>query len=388
MSDPMHNIRCPVCGTINAAGTRFCIECSTRLPDAGEPAGYAPTLVLPHQQGGGGAGSPGSLPPQKSKRVWIIVGSIIAVVLLLICAGGAFAVYQVQQAAVHLAETATAQAAAAAQAETATAQAGETATAQAQSAAAAQAQTTTALANETATAAIQTATARSEQTAAAQPAETATTDAMTAGGNGGGFLTSGTPVVYEEGIAAAGTASAMVSTIETNFPEDQLNNSVYGPESGDIEHETGYVKRVFAEGIELQDFGATVTFHNPYSAEDGLWDYGIVFDAHEKAMYYFDIDSSSNWELSLKPEEGEYTTVAKGTLNSLDLTDGGTNEMVLLVYQGRAILMINEEDFVVVEISDNSSSGRVGLFTSLQVDHEKAGAITHYEDFELISLDQ
>lgn len=381
MSDPNQIVKCPSCGATNLGSNRFCIECSTRL----EPQDTAPTVVLPSsqqqqqqpQQSGG-----------SSKKLLIIGGVVLVVLMLAICAGGVV-FYQGQQR--QQAATATAQRLAAIEAETAEANAQATADADATTTAEAEANTTaTAEADATATAeaVMAAATARSESTATALAAEEPPTEepepldleepTLAIG--------DGDDADLDDSLNAAVTAAALVETIEATIPEEQLDEVVYGPDDGNIEHEAGYLKRVFASDIELHDFGASVVFYNPYDATEGDWDYGFVFEANEETLYYLLLDSDMSWGLSRYQDES-YERMDEGSLSSLDVSDGGSNELIAIVYQGTAVMMVNEEDFVVVDVPENTEAGRVGVFTSLQIDHEIDGSVTPYEEFEVISLD-
>lgn len=377
MEDQQNMQRCPTCGTLNPATSRFCIECSTRLTPSGaqpaqsQPEEYEPTLVMtpPSSEPDLPPYSPSPpQPPSGSKKwVWILAGVGVFFVLLL-CIGTivGYQGWQYYQTAQEEQE------------QTATARTHMTV--EAERAAMAMAETTTARANMTMeaeeAAKAETATAR----ARVSPTPTARNGASTATGAG----TEATP----DGQTAApeATAMAVLQTIEAEAPEPQ---TIYGPEDVRLVHEKGFFITDAPDEVSVRNFGAQAIFHNPYPLSMGGWDYGFLFSANDSEIYYLIVDSDADWSLRIRSRDGsESDLVAQGSLEQFDTSASGSNELFLMAYDDKAFLMVNDEFVSMIDIPQHTHSGPVGVLTAFYKDHDISGEVTRVEDFQIASFGQ
>jgi hypothetical protein len=378
MQDQQNMQRCPTCGTLNPATSRFCIECSTRLipsgaqPAQSQPEEYEPTLVITPSS------SEPDLPPYSpplqqprsgsKKWVWILAGA--GVVLILLLCTGVIVGYQgwkyYQTAQEEQEQTATAR---------------THMTVEAERAAMAMAETTTARANVTMeaeeAAKAETSTAR----ASISPSPTVGAGSSAAGGTG----TEATPATPDEQTAAPeATAMAVLQTIEAEAPEPQ---TIYGPEDVRLVHEKGFFITEAPDEISVRNFGAQAIFHNPYPLSMGGWDYGFLFPANDSEIYYLIVDSDADWSLRIRSRDGsESDLVAQGSIEQFDTSASGSNELFLMAYDDKAFFMVNDEFVSMIDIPQHTHSGPVGVLTAFYKDHDISGEVTRAEDFQIASF--
>jgi len=295
---------------------------------AQQPASYAPS-------------APASAPTPRATVATSGFGGLAWLAILLVVGGALlFGVQEIsrQQAAA----TATAEARA-----TETAEVRATTTAIARAAATAQANATaTAIANATATAG-----ARATATAIARATATV------------------------QSVRATATALA------------QRANKVYGPVSGSLSHQEGYITSRDAN-VNLRDFIVEVRFYNPYNRAEKSWDYGFLFrSAGGNQNYRLSIDSDSDWSLRLSEGDPNASKhVASGSIKNFDFSASGSNFLRLVVRSTSAFFFVNGDYIVTLDTSDKIAGGDVSAGTGFFSGNEMVGKSTRYEGFTVWSL--
>jgi hypothetical protein len=186
----------------------------------------------------------------------------------------------------------------------------------------------------------------------------------------------------------AATAQALQATATAMIPEASL---VYGPADGELEHlESGFIPQLDAE-VNLQDFVAEVRFYNPYERSRGEWDYGLGFrDIGNDENYRLYVDSNGDWSfesVTAWGEDANFDSVARGHLDGLDLSAGGSNHLRLIVQGGAALFFVNGDYVSTLDVSARNLHGGVWIGTGFEVGREIQGESTRYEGFSLWSLD-
>jgi len=151
---------------------------------------------------------------------------------------------------------------------------------------------------------------------------------------------------------------------------------VVGPESGSLNHTVdNYIEELDPE-VDVKDFVAQATIKNPYSPTRGDWDYGFMFNHDGKNAYYLILNQKREWELT----DINWKKIAGGTARYMDTSDGGTNEVTLVVKDNHAWLFINGQQIVDLNLA-NQRSGSVILATGFRQGTEMKGEKTDYKDF-------
>jgi WD40 repeat protein len=161
---------------------------------------------------------------------------------------------------------------------------------------------------------------------------------------------------------------------------------VYGPISGDLKHINGNLRIVTnSAGVTLRDFIAEAHFHNPYdgSTNGKSWSYGVFFrDQGGSNQYRFAISSGQSWELSYGT-----TPLDNGPLPGLDVSADGETLIAIKVKDNQAQIFVNGELIGTFNLSDHPDAGDIGVATGLYLNTMVAGAVTHYADFTIWSLE-
>ena len=166
----------------------------------------------------------------------------------------------------------------------------------------------------------------------------------------------------------------------------------YGPSSGELWHDPtdGLIKTQFAN-VFLSDMIVSATFVNPYSAASNDWDYGFIFrktgTGPTVRFLQVLVTSRKEWELSSRSAGGSRDRkIAEGTLNKLDTSAGGRNNVRVTVFGGRALFFVNGEFISMLDLSSLTDSGDVAAITGSYAGGEVAGAVTRYQDFQVHPL--
>ena len=169
---------------------------------------------------------------------------------------------------------------------------------------------------------------------------------------------------------------------------------VYGPTSGTLEQMEGGELPCTAAGVNLRDFVAEATFHNPEDAgfaAGGAWDYGLIFsNIGDDTEYRVSLDSESTWTFSL--HSSGYDISLRDTTGLLDLSGRGSNTLKLYVTVDKALLYVNGRyidtlDLVMLSLGQSSEAAHdVMVCAGIREEYAAIGRLTRYEDFRVWSL--
>ncbi|MGH2561271.1 MAG: hypothetical protein ACRDJH_19550, partial [Thermomicrobiales bacterium] len=157
--------------------------------------------------------------------------------------------------------------------------------------------------------------------------------------------------------------------------------SIAGPEAGEIPHDSERVI-IHELDVDVQDFVAHVGFTNPYSTDEGSWDYGIEFRLTDEAHYRLYVTSNEEWFLALGSQE----ILEQGEVTNLDTSEGGSNELDVVVFGDVAYFAVNGEFVTTIDVSGHTPGGDIAAGTAFLEGNFIEGAATPYEEFEVWEL--
>ena len=155
-------------------------------------------------------------------------------------------------------------------------------------------------------------------------------------------------------------------------------------ESGQLWHDDDDQIETSRMRTSATDFIAAAEFVNPHT---GGWDYGIAFRHIEFNRFRAVVVSSDgSWQYFLR--EGSTTpTHRESGRAALNLHEGGTNLLVLLVVGDTALFSVNGTRVAELDISRGADTGNIWVGTGFYAGNERAGSVTEYRDFSVWSLD-
>ncbi|MBZ0314876.1 MAG: protein kinase [Anaerolineae bacterium] len=183
------------------------------------------------------------------------------------------------------------------------------------------------------------------------------------------------------------------ATIVANYNPQLVQNVpgtlVFGPQNGNFTYrDDGFIRSVIS-GTDTRDFIAEVTFVNPYPTSEAVWDAGFLFrETATDEQLRLIIDSNLNYSLSNWQTGENVTDIESGKIYGLNLEDGDTNHLMLVVADGTGILFINGNLVVTLNVSSRTDSGSVSFGTSLVQGNLSEGEIMRYRDFAVWSIQE
>jgi hypothetical protein len=190
---------------------------------------------------------------------------------------------------------------------------------------------------------------------------------------------------------SAGPARAQSDQLTAPEFRDLVRNAekaepVYGPESGDLDQDPDVVTFSNAD-VDLANVLIEATFTNPYSPDDGQFDFGVQLRSTSSGREAtnirvlvlstgaFGVVESDKDELSLQ-----------GTYDGLDTASDGQNDLAVYADDDTLHVAING-DYVGSAQVDLTDSGDVAVGTSFLPDSYQRGATTSFDDFTVWDLD-
>ncbi len=168
----------------------------------------------------------------------------------------------------------------------------------------------------------------------------------------------------------------------------------YGPTEGTLEQLEGEGGPCAAASVNLRNFVAEATFHNPQDAgfaAGGAWDYGLVFpNIGEPTEYRGILDSESKWTFNLHSDA--YDISISDASNLVDTSDGGSNTIKLYVADESAHVYINGRyldtfDLVMLGLGQSELTHHdVSVCAGIREEYTTVGRLTQYEGFRVWSL--
>lgn len=176
--------------------------------------------------------------------------------------------------------------------------------------------------------------------------------------------------------------AAYPDTIAENL---QNATRAYGPVNITLSHDpsSNQIPKGGSAGNTVRDFVVDALFSNPYDADTGDWNTGILFRETLTTQYRLIITSKREWFLTL----GSDKLIARGMVTNLDTRQGGSNKLLVIVSGTEGRFYVNGEIAGQFDVSENQASGYVESGTGFFRDSSLKGAVTYVTDFVLWSLD-
>lgn len=184
--------------------------------------------------------------------------------------------------------------------------------------------------------------------------------------------------------------TAQVQSAATVEALDERASLIYGPSSGPLEQQAGGTQACSAAAVDLRNFVAEATFHNPADSDDA-WDYGIVAtNRNEGSEYRFVLASDGSWTFNL--HSPGYDISIRDEAPLLDLSRGAPNTLKLYVTEDLVHIYMNGQyvdtlELVMLGLGQSGSTRHdvlvcSGMGEEAVVPEERIG----YEEFRVWSL--
>ena len=164
-------------------------------------------------------------------------------------------------------------------------------------------------------------------------------------------------------VMISGASSDRTTPTRTPTPRATPSQSVFGPVSGSLEHDTNRFAP-FNSNTDFVDFVAEATFRTPQSIVGDSWTAGFVMRAdrtraHAVAIGHF----SGNWYHSSIPEGGDgYELVQRNSSSNIRMALNAENHVRMVAQGERGWLFINGVYEVELDLSGLTASGNVTLY--------------------------
>ena len=206
-----------------------------------------------------------------------------------------------------------------------------------------------------------------------------------------GFAISGTTV--QTRIPALKTAQAAPTPTPTRRPRTSLPGADgFGPLDGELKHNPsdGLIKTEHAD-VFMFDGVVSATFFNPYSALAHPWDYGFIVrqsgSGQSARFVQIVVTSDRKWFLMWRRgSSSDDVDIAEGTLNVFYTGPSGENILEVIVVGERGLFFVNREFVTSLDLSDVAGAGDIAAITGTFEGNERAGAVTRFEEFEVLPL--
>ena len=167
------------------------------------------------------------------------------------------------------------------------------------------------------------------------------------------------------------------------------DNYVFGPVSGNLRHDPGDgFAETFASGVSMLDVAVSGTFVNPYSASRGSWDYGFVLRSKRgQASVRALVRSAGGWEVTSSTGSSQQDR-KQGTLSNLNVGVGQRNTLVFFAIGTSGLFFVNGEFVSLFDLSRVMEPGDVSVITGAISGNEIAGAVTTYQNFQVLQFEK
>ncbi|HKP53634.1 MAG TPA: hypothetical protein VJ183_13405 [Chloroflexia bacterium] len=186
---------------------------------------------------------------------------------------------------------------------------------------------------------------------------------------------------------AAVTAPAQIQTRTAALA--QAAKSVYGPASDTLTGHKDEMLELSSPVLKQRNFIAEVRFYNPAITSESGWSYGFVFRSTRDTDYRLYVTSEGYWFFSLVTGPGfnpKFNDLADGKVAGLDVSRTGSNQLRLVVSNTEAFFFANGKYVGTLDVSGNSDSGGIRAGIEFEIDDEREGTTTRYEDFTVWEL--
>ena len=162
-----------------------------------------------------------------------------------------------------------------------------------------------------------------------------------------------------------------------------------GPDAGHFHHTPldGRMGLISAGVPVRRDVLASAVFTNPYSHQTGDFAYGFMLRSTAESNLRFDVHSDGRWQITLWKDQ-QFQPVVSGSTGNLLRTGADERNMLevmvigdfgALFLNGRALTDPEGDGFIT--LGTDTGAGRVYIVNGPYNGAERAGAVTHYEEF-------
>lgn len=158
---------------------------------------------------------------------------------------------------------------------------------------------------------------------------------------------------------------------------------IAGPVDGNIEQVVGGSLDAQYAGVAVSNFRTVITFANPVGTAEGRWDMGLGFRQTADGQHWrIIVRSDGTWSLAIAAEFPRAT----GAINNLDLSEGASNTIELLVDGAAGYLLINDEFVAMLDLTALQDSGDIWAGSGFFFDYATQGAMTPYTEFTVWTI--
>lgn len=163
----------------------------------------------------------------------------------------------------------------------------------------------------------------------------------------------------------------------------------FGPEEGELIHEEDNVIELIYTDNTPQNFVISADVGNPFSADKGGWDFGLIFRQEEvDDEMRLVVRSTGEWNLNNRvPGEDSFTQ--DGDVEALlELAEDGGNQITLIAIDDVGHFILNGEYVAQLDLSERPFiAGNIALGTGFYSSSEQEGFATSYENFSVWELE-
>lgn len=196
-------------------------------------------------------------------------------------------------------------------------------------------------------------------------------------------------------------------------PKKTEDPPIFGPIPGVLKHDRDPASTAeginwyYKSGVDLRDFKAEATFHNPYgypNPEKKRFDYGFMFrKGSNDEGYHLAVGPTGAWFLELKTESGQLKRLYEagdGTIKNLNASEDGQNKLRLEVEGKTARFYVNDvlahtyefglpttTPVTDLDVSGLTTSGDIWVVTGFLQENTIQEKLTQFSDFTIWSLD-
>ena len=178
-------------------------------------------------------------------------------------------------------------------------------------------------------------------------------------------------------LPALKTASPAATPTPTPAPSASTG---FGPVDGTMPHdaEDGFIE-VHASGVTLADTHVAARFQNPYSTQEGSWDYGfIIRRSGLNEFHAIYIRSDQSWSHTVRSGTTESRMLLRNAQSPhINASLGGSNHLRVIALGDDGWLFINDEFVSTLDLSGWREAGDVRAATGLLSGDEITGRSTH-----------
>ncbi|OGY29129.1 MAG: hypothetical protein A3J50_03695 [Candidatus Woykebacteria bacterium RIFCSPHIGHO2_02_FULL_43_16b] len=171
---------------------------------------------------------------------------------------------------------------------------------------------------------------------------------------------------------------------------EKLGPTYYGPSAGKLTLQANQVA-TRSSGVYLADLEVSATFTNPQVGLGKGWDYGFCFrDTGPNAEYRVWVAYSGHWYLGFMEEvnsKRQFVCLANGVIANLDVSNGGSNTVRLLVSDKIGFLWVNGVAVTDLDLSRKTTHGDVCLASGIDLENAVEGVVVTYKDFRVAPLE-